>query len=67
MIGLSSFLLLRLWAICYPYTALYYLHIQILVNFVFSYDLILVFKTKALLFSSVIFKNYSPLSNSRQK
>ena len=67
MIGLSSFLLLRLWAICYPYTALYYLHIQILVKFVFSYDLILVFKTKALLFSSVIFKNYSPLSNSRQK
>ena len=67
MIGLSRFLLLRLWATCYPYTALYYLHLQILVNFVFSYDLILVFKTKALLFISVIFKSYSPLSHSRQK
>ena len=48
------------------YTALYYLHIQIIVNFVFSYDLVLVFIAKAFLLSSVIFKSYSTLSNSRQ-
>ena len=35
--------------------------------FFFSYDLVLVFIAKALLLSSVIFKTYSHLSNSRQK
>ena len=57
----------RLWAVCNLYTALYFLHIQIFVNFVFSYDLVLIFIAKAFLFSYVIFKSYSPLSNSRQK
>ena len=58
-----KFLAARLWAVCNLYTALYYLHIQIFVNFVFSYDLItliftLIFIAKAFLFSWVIFKSY---------
>ena len=51
-----KFLAARLWAVCNLYTALYYLHIQIFVNFVFSYDLVLIFIAKAFFFSSVIFE-----------
>ena len=67
MIGFSSSLLLRLWAVCYLHTALYYLDIQIFINFVFSYDLVLFFIAKQFLFSLVVLKGYLPLSNSRQK
>ena len=61
------FLAARLWAVRCLSTALYYLHIQIFVNFVFGHDLVLVFIATALLFSSVPFKKYSHLSNSRQE
>ena len=62
-----KFLAARLCFVSNLYTALYYLQIQIFVNFVFSYDLVLIFIAEAFWFSSVIFKSYSPLNNSRQK
>ena len=40
-------------------------HIQIFVNFIFSYDFVLIFIAKAL-FISANFKSYLHLSNSRQ-
>ena len=67
MIGFSSSLLLRLWAVSYLHTGLYYLDIQIFNSFVFSYDLVLFFIAKQFLFSLVVLKSYLPLSKSRQK
>ena len=67
VIGLSSSLLL-----VFGLYIIYILHFFIciyksLLILFFSHDLVLVFIAKALFFSSVIFKSYSHLSNSRHK
>ena len=67
VIGLSSSLLLVFGLyIIYILHCIIYIYKSLLILF-FSHDLVLVFIAKALLFSSVIFKSYSHLSNSRQK
>ena len=67
VIGLSSSLLLVFGLyIIYILHCIIYIYKSLLILF-FSHDLVLVLIAKALLFSSVIFKSYSKLSNSRQK
>ena len=67
VIGLSSSLLLVFGLyIIYVLHCIIYIYKSLLVLFL-NHDLVLVFIAKALLFSSVIFKSYSHLSNSRQK
>ena len=66
VIGLLSFLLpVFVLYVVYVLRCIIYMY-KSLLSFVFNYDLVWFFIAKAFLFSSVIFKSYSPLSNSRQ-